>query len=96
MPANVQTDFRKIRPVQISNDDDEKPSKIKKGGKRNTVSYEMKTHCVDDAVVAEFLAEKRCRCSRGCIAKLAELGETGVELVMQLRRQRFAGESANA
>ena len=64
----------------------------KHGGKRNTVTYEQKTHCSDEAVVAEFLKQTRCGCDQHCLRKLANLEDAkGKEVVLQIRRQRFAG-----
>ena len=71
---------------------DESPNKKQKGGAKNLVGYQQKTQCVDKDAVTDFLKTTRCRCEKGCLQQLFQMGTTGADVVLQLRQQRFVGK----
>ena len=67
-------------------------TKRKKGGALNNSSYENKKECCSESSIHFFLQEVQCLCGKGCIKKIKNLGDQGLEIVRKLRNDRFASK----
>lgn len=71
-----------------------KTNKRRKINARNT-TYASKQKCVDRDAVKEFLSHGDCGCDMQCVQLLQKLENEGaVDVVMQLRQNRFACKCA--
>ena len=64
--------------------------KDKRGGPRKILTWQEKLTLTDRAVVAQFLCDTACGCDNDCLFKLLNIGEQGVQVVVDLRDDRFA------
>ena len=63
----------------------------KRGGARKILRWQEKLSLSDRAIVTSFLCSTSCKCDNNCLFKILNLGARGVQLVVDLRDDRFAG-----
>ena len=64
----------------------------KRGGPRKIQTWQEKLALADPEVVRQFLCGVSCSCQYNCLWKVLNLGEQGVQVVVDLREARFAGK----
>ena len=75
--------------------DEEQPQGTRShGGKRNTQNFGDKLACCEISKIHTFLSRMRCFCGNDCLLKLFSKGDTGNQIVYDLREERFSGETA--
>lgn len=63
----------------------------KRGGARKILTWQEKLSLSDRTTVTTFLCSTSCKCDNNCLFKILNLGDRGVQLVVDLRDDRFAG-----
>jgi hypothetical protein len=76
----------------MADDNTTTKSKEKRGGKRHILTWQEKLALADPAAVRDFISGPTCQCRCGCMKQLRQLGEAGVQVVVNLRDERVAGK----
>ena len=64
-----------------------------RGGARKMLSWQEKLALTERETVASFISCGTCGRECACIQKIRELGDEGVQMVVNLREQRMAGKN---
>ena len=64
--------------------------KRKHGGSRPKLTWQDKVELAEKDKVEAFLSSSICGCKCNCINKINQFGESGVQMVMDLRTARCA------